>query len=158
MRIAVLSDTHLREVSPEFQSLLETHLQGTDLVLHAGDWVGSAVLDFLEGYPLVAVFGNMDDMLIRERLPYKRVVQVDGFKLGLIHGWGTNFHLEERVRGEFEGVDAIIYGHSHRPTSHWHGDILYFNPGSVTQNRGVGYNTMGFITLGRSIETEIVKL
>jgi putative phosphoesterase len=158
VRIAVLSDTHLRKVSIEFQNLMDTHLQGVDLVVHAGDWVGSAVLDFLEGYPLVAVSGNMDDTPIRERLPYKRVLQVNGFKLGLIHGWGTNLHLEERVRGEFEGVDAIIYGHSHRPTSHWRGDILYFNPGSVSQNRGVDYNTMGYITLGQSIETEIIKL
>lgn len=154
----MLSDTHLREVTPEFQDVVEPHLKGVDLVLHAGDWVRSAVLDFLENYPLEAVSGNMDDIRIRTRLPHKRVVKVNGFRLGLIHGWGTRLDLETKVGQEFEGVDAVVYGHSHRPVSHWKDDILYFNPGSATQNRDMNYNTMGFLTLGKSIETRVIRL
>ena len=120
--------------------------------------MGSGVLDFLESYPLEAVSGNMDDLRIRSRLPYKRVVKVNGFRLGLIHGWGTRSDLETNVGQEFEVVDAIIYGHSHRPVSHWKEGILYFNPGSATQNRGMDYNTMGFLTLGKSIDTRVIQL
>ncbi|UCG13936.1 MAG: metallophosphoesterase family protein [Deltaproteobacteria bacterium] len=158
VRIAVLSDTHLHRVTPEFRKTMVHRLQGVGLVLHAGDWVGSEVLDFLETYPLAGVFGNMDDAIIRSRLPYKRVVEVNGFRLGLIHGSGSRFDLEKRIRQEFKEVEVIVYGHSHRPISHWDDGILFLNPGSAMQNRGVDHNTMGFITVGQSIHAQIVRL
>jgi putative phosphoesterase len=158
MKIAVLSDTHLSRVTSEFENLMESHLSGVDLVLHAGDWVRAEVLEYLETYPLAAVSGNMDDGTIQSRLPYKRVVKANGKRLGLIHGWGTGLDLEQRVETEFDAVDAIIYGHSHRPVFHWTGGTLFFNPGSTTQNRGLNYNTMGLITIGQSIDAQIIKL
>ena len=91
MRIAVLSDTHMRQLTDNFQKQMEKHLKGVDLVLHAGDWVGVQVLGFFNTYPLNAVYGNMDDPYIKEVLPSKQVLKLNGFRIGLIHGWGEQY-------------------------------------------------------------------
>lgn len=158
MKIAVIADTHLRQVTDNFKKQMETHLKGVDMVLHAGDWVGAEILGFLKTYPLTGVYGNMDDSYIKQVLSDKEIITVDGFRLGLTHGQGSSINIEERIKKEFKNVTAIIYGHTHKPSSHWREGILYFNPGSATQNRSLEYNTMGLITLGKSIETQIIRL
>jgi len=158
MKIAVIADTHLRQITDNFQKQMETHLKGVDMVLHAGDWVGTEVLGFFNTYPLNAVYGNMDEPYIKQVLPAKEIVTVGGFRLGITHGRGSSINIEERIKKDFGGVDAIIYGHTHKPVSHLREGILYFNPGSATHNRGLEYNTIGLITLGKSIETQIIPV
>ena len=158
MKIAVISDTHLRQLTDTFQKQIEPHLKEVDMVLHAGDWVGTEILGFLNTYPLTAVYGNMDDPYIKQVLSEKEIITVNGFRLGLTHGRGSSINIEERIKKEFKNVDAIIYGHTHKPSSHWREGILYFNPGSATQNRSLEYNTMGLITIGKSIETQIITI
>ena len=158
MKIGVLSDTHLRELNSEFKKFMETHFKGVDKILHAGDFVDWNIAEYLSSQKeLIAVCGNMDSLDIRRSFPQKRIIELGRFQIGLIHGGGSPFGIESRVRGEFEEVDAIVYGHSHTPANHWVKDILFFNPGSPTRSF-IHRATLGILHIGEKIEAEIIKI
>jgi putative phosphoesterase len=106
---------------------------------------------------LIAVCGNMDSQDIRKAFPEKRVIELKGFKMGLIHGGGSPFGIESRIRGEFDEVDAIVYGHTHTPANHQVKNIYFFNPGSPTRSF-IHKATLGILHLGEKIEGEIIKI
>jgi putative phosphoesterase len=156
-RIGVISDTHLREPDPDLGPGLTRVWGQVDMILHAGDLVNMSVLDVLEAPEVLAVAGNMDDYLVTQSLPTKLTIQVEGKSIGLIHGWGPPMGLAGRVMKEFEEVDAIVFGHSHRPTNTVKNGVLLFNPGSY--GRGfMGSGTVGVLTVAKGIKGEIIKL
>jgi putative phosphoesterase len=160
-RIGVLSDTHLRSSAGSRRWLLElveTVLAPVDMILHAGDLVDPDLLDLLSDYEVHVVRGNMDPAV--RGVPVKELISVDGFTIGLIHGWGAPGGLEERALSEFDGtdVDCLVYGHSHRPVCHRRGDVLLFNPGSATDRRGMPYHSVGLLELTARIEGTIIRL
>ena len=158
MKIGVISDTHLREVHAEFKKMIEFHFKDVEKILHAGDFVDWSIVDYLSSQKeLNAVCGNMDSGDIRKAFPYKRIVELKGFKIGLIHGGGPPFGIESRVRGEFDEVDAIVYGHTHTPANHLVKNVLFFNPGSPTRSF-IHKPTLGILCLGEKIEGEIIKI
>jgi predicted phosphodiesterase len=66
--------------------------------LHAGDVVTLAVLRELEAFaPVEAVYGNMDEPALAEVLPERRVVEVGGARIGLVHIPGARAGREERL-------------------------------------------------------------
>jgi predicted phosphodiesterase len=75
----------------------------------------------------------------------------------LIHGGGSPFGIESRIRGEFDEVDAIVYGHTHTPANHQVKNIYFFNPGSPTRSF-IHKATLGILHLGEKIEGEITKI
>ncbi len=161
MKIGVLSDTHLHRVTPDFRKLCQNRLGDVDLILHAGDMVELEVYDFLASLkPRVeAVQGNMDEGKLRGRLPMKKVLNLEGLRIGLIHGWGPAAGLEERLRPEFEEIDCLVFGHSHKAAHYRQGGILFFNPGSASGKGFWGKPTLGYLHLKDSkIEAEIVEL
>jgi hypothetical protein len=136
--------------------MIESHFKDVDRIVHAGDFVDWTVAEYLSGLKeLMAVCGNMDPDPIRKAFPRKRVVEVEQFKIGLIHGGGAPFGIEERIRKEFDGVDAIIYGHTHTPVSHQVKGVYLFNPGSATRP-SAGRPTLGILQVGEKIEGEII--
>jgi len=158
MKIGVLSDTHLREPHPEFKRTIEFHFKDVEKIFHAGDFVDWSIAEYLSDQKeLIAVCGNMDSQDIRKAFPQKKIIELKGFKIGLIHGGGPPFGIEARVRGEFDEVDAIVYGHSHTPANHWVKNILFFNPGSPTRSF-IHKPTLGILHLGEKIEGEIIKI
>ncbi len=160
MKIGVLSDTHLSEPHPEFKKVIELYFRDVEKIFHAGDFVDMSVAEYLSGQKeLVAVFGNMDPSEIREAFPRKRIVEIGGFKIGLVHGGGPPFGIESRVRDEFEEneVDAIVYGHSHTPAHHQSKNIYFFNPGSPTRSF-IHRPTLGILHIGEKIEGEIIQI
>jgi uncharacterized protein len=156
MKIGVLSDTHLTRVTPALEKIVAECFQDVDLLIHAGDMVGLAVYRFLTALPLEAVQGNMDEYPLREELPVKKTLQLEGFRIGVMHGWGSALGLEERIRREFPDADAIVYGHSHLPANHWSGGQFFFNPGSAS---GSGRRpTIGVLHLAARLTGEIIEL
>jgi uncharacterized protein len=158
MKIVVMSDTHLNYATEELKVICSRFCDGADMVIHLGDWARGCVLEFLENYPLEAVCGNMDDHVIRERLPAKKVIHAGGFRIGIAHGWGSGHDLPERLRSEFQGVDAVLFGHTHRPLVKQENGVFLFNPGSVFMGRGQHPQTLGILHLGERIEGEIIVL
>lgn len=158
MRIGVISDTHLKGVSPRLIEIYEEYFSEVDMIIHAGDLVSMEVADFLSQKPLHVVQGNMDIVEIRERFPQKNVIEVSGFRLGLIHGWGSPFGIERRIRSEFNDVHAIIYGHSHRQANHTDKGVLFFNPGTAMGFSVSGSNSVGILDIGERIRGTIIPL
>jgi len=158
MKIGVISDTHLREPHSEFKKMIEFHFKDVEKIFHAGDFVDWSIVEYLSiQKELIGVYGNMDPLEIRKNLPPHRVIELLGFKIGLIHGGGAPFGIESRIRGEFDEVDAIVYGHTHTPANHQVKKIYFFNPGSPTRSF-IHRGTLGILHLGEKIEGEIIKI
>jgi hypothetical protein len=157
MKIGVISDTHLHSPSAD---LIETNIAcfgEVDLIFHAGDLVTLDVLKAFADKKVIAVRGNMDLPDVTRKLNIKEVVELGGFRIGLVHGWGSPRGLEERIRKEFDRVDAIVYGHSHQAANHVYEGILFFNPGAFK----TGYHderSVGILTIDQTITGEIIAV
>ena len=158
IRIGVLSDTHLREVTREFQEIHRRFLAEMDIIMHLGDFVSAEIVDYLNSGNFHGVHGNMDPHEVRETLPYKKVVECGSFRIGLIHGWGPPEGLEERIGPEFKDVDLIAYGHSHMPADHVKDGIIYFNPGTAIGYRKLSTHTIGILEIDSEIKRKIVEI
>lgn len=161
MRIGVLSDTHfgtLRDGLEVLEGLLQGPFAGVELILHAGDLGHTQLLDGFLEVPLLAVRGNTDGA--DARLPEQRLIELAGFRIGLIHGWGPIAGLENRVRQAFAGtpLDCLIYGHSHSPVCRRHHGLLLFNPGSPTDRRSAPWHSVGLLELGPTLNGRILPL
>ena len=158
VKIGVLSDTHAAEYSEELARIAELHFNNVELILHAGDMVDLSVLDALHPKKVEAVAGNMDSQGVRNKYPVKQVVSVGGFRIGLIHGWGSPRGIEERIRQEFADVDCIVYGHTHAAACHESNGILFFNPGSAMEKRYTKSNSVGILEIGTTVTGKIIVL
>ena len=151
MRIGVLSDSHAASFAQLHEVILKA-LAEVDLIVHAGDFVAKDVLDGLKQLGEVkAVRGNMDSDEIKRILPEKELLEIEGRKIGIIHGWGSPYYIDDRVGNEFSGVDIIIYGHSHYAQNETKNGVFFFNPGQAR-------NSFGILTIGAEISGEIIKL
>jgi putative phosphoesterase len=139
MRIAVLADTHVNRLE-HFPKKIIDALSTVDLIIHAGDFTDVQVLEELKQLRGVkAVQGNMDSRELKTVLPVKEIVEIENKRIGITHGSGSPWGIEERVRKMFESdrIDIIIYGHSHQSQNKVINDILLFNPGKATDSFGI---------------------
>ncbi len=151
MVLGILSDTHLQEADERLERLLQGALGPAEVLLHAGDHTGPGVVDhleFVDPRPYYGVAGNMDSMAVRQRLPVKRVLELGGCRIGLIHGWGAPMGLARRVYEAFaEPVDLLVFGHSHRTADLlWKGTRLV-NPGSAFDRRWASRCTVALVEI-----------
>jgi putative phosphoesterase len=137
---------------------MEGAFREAETILHAGDLTEISVLDAFPGRKMIAVCGNMDSAAVRREIPGCRVFQAGPFKIGLIHGWGGPSGIEERIAREFNGVDCIVYGHTHQPSRREREGIFLFNPGSFGSGRGTTPKSVGLLKLADSISAEIIYL
>jgi putative phosphoesterase len=150
MRLAVLTDTHVGSIN-ELPGPMVKELADVDLIVHAGDFTETAVMEGLRTLKEVkAVCGNMDSRAIKMALPRKDLFVAAGKRIGIIHGWGTPFGITGRVRGEFDDVDVIIFGHSHASCNEHLKGALMFNPGRCR-------DSYGLLTIAEDIKAEIVR-
>jgi hypothetical protein len=156
-RIGVLSDSHLSRVTEEFKLLVQGVFQDVDIIIHAGDMVSRAIYDYLCNWDLRAVKGNMDDFDLDNILPRKRIEVVEGRRVGIVHGRGAPYSVEQVVLSEFTDMDMIIFGHSHVPTYTKKGDLILFNPGAL-RNPAIGKKTVGMIEIGAEITCRHVEV
>jgi putative phosphoesterase len=159
MKIGVISDTHLRKPTPELYQLQDTVFADVSVIFHAGDLTELAVLEAFSGKEVIAVHGNMDSPTVRRQLPSEKVVEIEGFRIGLTHGWGNPFGMSKKVGRVFEEVDAIVYGHTHRSENKIREGVLFFNPGAFSGGFPFfGKGSVGILTLEGGISGQIIKL
>ena len=176
MKVGVISDTHLTKPSgvidtvthtirnkkslEDLRKLVQQHFHDVDLILHAGDFVEAVVFDLLqEMAPVEAVQGNMDTAEIQGKFPVKKILDINGMKIGLTHGNGGPQGIIERVRKHFtEDIDAIVFGHTHQPLNEKHNGILFFNPGSPTDRIFAPYNSMGILDISDTISGHLIRV
>lgn len=124
-RIGLISDSHGKLDDRVFEAF-----EGVDEILHAGDICDPGVVFALETIaPVTAVLGNCDGnglpgldlpSLVDRTIEDRRVLMVhDRHDLGPVP----------------EGVDAVVFGHSHMPLIQEIDGVLWVNPGSAQQAR-----------------------
>ena len=162
MHIAIISDTHLPRGSRVLPDGCIERLKPADLIIHAGDFSRLEVLEELKALgPVVAVYGNTDDAMLRATLPETMVIGVgDDLKLAVIHDGGPAQGRLRRMRARFPATDAVIFGHSHIPLHERAPDgFQIFNPGSPTDRRRQPRHTMGLCHLRQgALEFELIDL
>ncbi len=149
--LIALSDSHAtttRQLPPQLLAALGK----ADIVVHAGDFTETSVLDELIATgKVVAVAGNMDSTALKLRLPQRQVVTVGGKTVGVVHGSGAPGGLPQRVRALFpEAPDLIIFGHSHVPFSGIIEGALMVNPGPAKDGYAV-------VTIGEQLTAKLVR-
>ena len=159
MRIGVVSDTHSREIPHQLADVFSK----VDLIVHAGDICSVEDLEFFSRIKeVVAVCGNMDDENLCCKLPKRRIFQVGKISIGLCHGRGPAKRVVDYVKEEFkeDKVDVVIFGHSHRAFNEKIGDVLYFNPGSLTDKISAPCCSYGILEIGENnnITGKIIKI
>jgi len=149
-QIGVLSDTH-GVLSRQALAALE----GSDMILHAGDVGEPNVLALLRRLaPVVAVRGNTDGGQWAAGLPVTDIVAVEASFFYILHDFQ---HLD--IDPAAAGVQAVISGHTHQPMIRWDAGVLCFNPGSASQSRRGAPLSVGRIRLtAAGIDPEIVTL
>lgn len=158
IKIGIISDTHLHQVTDRFRDIYDKYLSDKDLIFHVGDMVSMDIADFLKGNNFHGVHGNMDPFELRIHLPSKKVLKIGKFRVGLIHGWGSAEGLEERIQSKFKDVDLIVYGHSHKAANFYKDGILFFNPGTATGFSSSGTNTIGLMEISDTIHCSIIEV
>ena len=131
MNIGLISDTH-GWIHPR----LFDHFAACDEIWHAGDIGNIETADILAAFkPFKAVFGNIDDALIREVYKEHLNFYADEIMVWLTHMGGTPGHYNKRVKaGLYENPpDLFICGHSHIAMVKYDkkAGFLYINPGAA---------------------------
>jgi len=138
VRLLLLADTHVPKRARDLPAEVWREAAAADVVVHAGDWVDVALLDVLEGLAtrLVAVHGNNDHGVLRERLPLVARADIGGVRLGVVHETGPASGRERRCSEQYADLDVLVFGHSHIPwdTTTATG-LRLLNPGSPTDRR-----------------------
>jgi putative phosphoesterase len=173
-----VADTHVPDRLRRLPEGLGSALAGVDAILHAGDITTRRVLDALAAIaPVHAVAGNRDFML---RLPLDRVLEFGGVRLGLTHGHGgwvgylrekalyltvgyymPRYLRQVRARFAHQGVQAVVFGHSHRAVNTVVDGVLLFNPGSVAPDYHAPHRApaVGILTItDGAVSAEIVPI
>ena len=127
-RVLVISDTHIPERAKKLPEQFVKEIQPPDIILHAGDFTNLEVLEQLKKLGKVyAVWGNMDDGNIKKLLPETEILEMEGKKIGIYHGYGALDGLEKKVYDKFDKkLDVIVFGHSHTPYNQKLNDCLMF--------------------------------
>ena len=175
VRLGIVADSHVPDRMRALPRAAFEALAGVDAILHAGDVCVQRVLDALAVLaPVYAVRGNRDLVL---RLPLDRELTFEGVRLGLTHGHGGlgryardkllaaflgYYHTRflRQVRGRFGSVQAVVFGHSHRPVNFRMNGVLMFNPGSLgPEYRRPHGPAVGLLTIENgAVRGEIIRL
>ncbi len=153
MLVGVVSDTHnninnVKNIIDIFNN------ENVDIVIHTGDISKAETLRMFTGLKckLVGVFGNND----RSEEGLKEISLLNNFnfqepplRLDLADKKIAIFHEPELIDSyieEFQDVDLILHGHTHRYRQDIIDNTLYFNPGECA---GLlkGKNAIGLVNL-----------
>ena len=147
--VGVISDTHglLRPEAVEA-------LQGSELIIHAGDVGKPEILDDLRKIaPVEAIRGNVDTGIWAQGLPQTRTVEIGEVRIFVIH------NIDDlSIDAAAAGFAAIVSGHSHRPSAVQKNGVLYLNPGSAGPRRfNLPVSVASLRVMGKSVEAQVVE-
>ena len=136
--LVIVSDTHVPQRARALPAPVWDAIDSADLVLHAGDWNGLALLDEFgaRASRLIAVRGNNDGPEFDDRLPLVAHETIEGIRFSVVHETGGRDGREARMAAAYPDTDVLVFGHSHIP---WdtvaRSGLRLLNPGSPTDRR-----------------------
>ena len=152
--VGLISDTH-GLMRPEVARLFA----GVDLILHAGDVGGEAVLAALQKLaPTDAVYGNVDDRS-DPSLRAERRITLDGVTIHVSHGHELGRPTAERVLARYAG-DVVVFGHTHKAVVlRTDAGRLAVNPGAAGPRRFDLQPSVARLTIDRGrADVEIISI
>ncbi|MCW1301031.1 MAG: metallophosphoesterase family protein [Candidatus Nanoarchaeia archaeon] len=131
--IGLISDTHIPTRASFIPQKVFEIFSSVDLIIHAGDLVELSVIDELrKNAAVIAVCGNMDLEEVVETLPKINSIEVEGYKIGVVHDAGIMGTEKMKNIAETHEFDILVFGHTHRQFLLKEGKRLFINPGSAT--------------------------
>jgi putative phosphoesterase len=124
--VGLISDTHglLREEALRA-------LEGSDLIIHAGDVGKPEILETLSAIaPVVAVKGNIDQGPWAGTWPATAEAEAGQTRMYVVHDV-QDLDLDPAAAG----YQVVVSGHSHKPGCTQRAGVLYINPGSAGPRR-----------------------
>jgi len=151
--LGLISDTH-GLIRPGVHAALT----GVELILHAGDVGGSAILDELRLIaPVKAVLGNTDPPG-EPGLAEEIVLEVGGLRVHVSHGHEVGSPTPAKLAVRYD-ADVVVYGHTHRPLVTQHDGRLFVNPGAAGAKRFNISPSVGKLTVANGkAEIEIIDI
>lgn len=159
-RIGLLSDTHSYLDPKVFD-----YFKDCDEIWHAGDVGDESLLNELEAFkPLRGVYGNIDDISVRARLPLNNHFEVEGLSVFITHIGGYPGRYKPRVRKILDEAKPGLYicGHSHilKVMMDKKRGCLHMNPGACGKHGFHQVRTLLRFTVaaGRISDLEVIEL
>ena len=151
--IGLISDTH-----GMLRADVHRALAGVELILHAGDVGGDAVLDELELIaPVIAVYGNTD-YPGDPRLAASIDREIGGVSVHVSHGHELGSPTPEKLLERYP-ADVIVYGHTHKQLVIRADERLVVNPGAAGARRFKLEPSVAKLTIaGGTAQLEFVSL
>ncbi|MEJ8278058.1 metallophosphoesterase family protein [Pseudonocardia spirodelae] len=133
-------------------------VDAADVVVHAGDWCSTDLLDRLErrAARLLACWGNNDGADLRARLPETARATIGGVRVAVTHETGATQGRERRARRDHPEADLLVFGHSHVPWDSHADGLRLLNPGSPTDRRRMPTFTWMTLTLHDGVVDDVV--
>ena len=131
MKVGVLSDTH-----GCYLSAIETFFADCDQLWHAGDIGSQDVYNRLSAFkPLKAVYGNIDDALIRKLTEKELFFESGGLNILMTHigGYPPKYNANSLPLIDRYKPDIFVCGHSHilKVVYDQQRKMLAINPGAA---------------------------
>jgi putative phosphoesterase len=151
--IGLISDTH-----GMVRASVHDALAGVELILHAGDVGGDAILDELAIIaPVLAVYGNTDASIDpRRAASIER--EIGGVRVHVSHGHELGSPTPEKLLERYS-ADVLVYGHTHKQLVVQAAERLVVNPGAAGARRFKLEPSVARLTIaGGRAEVELVAL
>jgi uncharacterized protein len=121
-------------------------LEGSELIIHAGDVGKLEIIDALkEIAPVFVVRGNVDTESWASALPETEVVESGLATFYVLH----DVHMLD-LNPAAAGFQIVVSGHSHKPSHTEQDGVLYINPGSAGPRRFQLPVTVARLSLGQT--------
>ncbi len=148
--VGLISDTH-----GLLRAEVVRALQGSDLIVHAGDIGEAAVLEALRTVaPVTAVRGNIDKGDWAQSLAKTEALEIDQVGVYVIHDIN-----DLNVVPEAAGFKVVVSGHSHQPSVRERNGVIFVNPGSAGPRRfNLPVSIARMSVQDKSVEVELVAL
>ncbi len=130
MKVGLISDSH-----GYIHDDLENYLKNCDEIWHAGDIGSIETLKKLEKFNKIrAVYGNIDDQLIRREIPESLIFNINKVKFLITHIAGSIPKYNPKTINLIKEnkPDILICGHTHilKIARDANNNLLFINPGS----------------------------
>ena len=144
MLVGVVSDTH-GFYDPRVPPLLE----GVEHILHAGDIGSEDIIQRLcDIAPVTAIRGNNDREGPAPMHWEEEVLELGGCRIVLTHIVKVPKEGSAALaKHANDGIDAVVYGHSHIAFQERRGGVLFFNPGAAGKRRFKVVPSVGLLEL-----------
>lgn len=134
-KIAVISDTH-NVLRPQ----VVEEIKKCDALIHAGDFTSEAILDELRRLTQVWVVRGNNDKTWAGALKDTLRFEIDGVHFFLTHD-------RRDIARDLNGIDVVIFGHSHKYFQDIIDGRLWLNPGGCGRPRFAQPLTMAILTI-----------